>query len=368
MKKKELQAQLETLGARLEAAEKKVELIGEDFVRPSIISSNVQAYSVNAPLYSFLREQPITAIKSFARTYKVIDDLGPAFVDSDHTGMISPDDIVAQNCSHTIDTNSCQREVIARRVATDAPLVDTDVEVPFVAGRDGIPSGQPRTMGEYRDMKLGEQQLQSKDIALNIALGSASDEMESVQTLINQNTTPNVHDNYGMGAFEIPLMGVLISIGVTTRADSYTVTDPALVLYTHPNIGQAMMTRSRLPGLEQFYTVDTNGNVRFMNIPVITDKNVYVDSDTMFTDIFVLRRGAIGLIEEYSVDREVMLTEENTGTCGDDTKRLYNYLTGVAMSPSTMGRLINVPLLMGNTIYSGLSNTLNNASAGAILS
>lgn len=365
--------QLKERIASLEARQSGNFLDGSPLFRPTIVAPMIKVYESGDPLYQWMDQQALPVIPlSYGRLYKVIDDLGPVYTDDEATGAIGPDPNPALNqCAERIDINVCDRDFRTFRVAVEACLEATDVDVPFVSGRDAIPEDAGvSTLGDYRDVRLGEAMRQAKDFLLNQGLGNTNNEPESLETLINQNTTPNIVDNAGMSAFEFSMIALLAKIGLTTLAHSFIRNAGDMVWYTHPLVEMTMSRRAALPGLQDLYTFDaTSGVVRFQGIPVFADRNVFVDPEDLTTSIFLLRTGHLGVIEHYDVDQEYTVSEatEPGSVCDDDCKRLVNYMTGLSRGVAKLGRVINVKPMLVNTIVSGLSAQLNNASAGTTL-
>lgn len=368
---KALKEQLAAMQSELSEVKKKAnfEIDTQPIQRPTIIGPMVKVYESDAPLYTYLSGQAIpVAPLSLNNLYKVIDDLGPVFETDGQTGSV-PDQ--SASCADRLSVNFCQRDFQAFRVAVEACVDEQNVDVPFVAGRDAQGSVDGvNTVGDYRDVKAGEGMRQAKDFLLAQGLGNASNEPESLETLINQNTTPNVIDNVGISAFEFSLMALLAQIGMTTLSHSFIRNDGDMTFITHPLVELTMSRRAALPGLEEMYNYDvTSGVVRFMGIPVIADRNINVDSTTLMTSIFLVRRNHIGVIETMDTDKEIKINEENSPAsgCEEDCTRLYNRMTGLSRGVAKMGRVINVRPMLVNTIVSGLTDNLNNPNAGTTL-
>lgn len=335
-------------------------------MRPQIVGSMAKIYETDVPLYEYMSSQNLPIVNlSLGRLYKVIDDLGPVFSTPGQNGMITDTARGQSTCAHKIGINFCQRDFKAFRVAVEACVDDTDVDVPFVQGRDAQPEDAVSTVSEYRDVKLGEAMRQAKDFALAQGLGNANEEPESLETLVNQSTTSNIVDNAGQSAFEFALMALLAKIGLTSHSNSYVRQDGDMVIMTHPLIEWTMSRRANLPGLESIYEI-RNGVVYFLGIPVAADRNFYINATTNFGSIFVLKRNYTGLVEYYDTDREVEINEQNSPTsgCEEDCLRLYNYMTGLAKGVPVMGRVINVKPMLINTVISGLTGQLNQPNAG----
>lgn len=333
--------------------------------RPTIVAPMIKVYQSDAPLYEYMSGQNLpVAPMGLDGLYKVIDDLGPRFEEDDVNGAIGD---TSEKCADRITVAFCKRDFQTFRVAVEACVEARNVDVPFVAGRDAIPEGGIRTVGDFRDVKLGEAMRQAKDFLIAQGLGNAQSEPESLETLINQSTTPNVIDNAGQSAFEFALIALLAQIGLTTLAHSFVRADADMQFVTHPLVELTMSRRAALPGLEAMYSV-TNGVVRFMNIPVFADRNIFIDPDDFMTSIFLVRDGHVAAIEDLDVDREIIINEEVTpDNCDDDCKRLVNYMTGLSRGTAKMGRVINVRPMLVETIVSGLTSQLNNPNAGTLL-
>lgn len=359
--------------ARLEARQNGSFIDASSLFRPTIVAPMVKVYESGDPLYQWMNQQALPVIPlSFGRLYKVVDDLGPVYMDEEATGAIGPNPNPALNeCAERIDINVCDRDFKTFRVAVEACLEATDVDVPFVSGRDAIPGDAGvSTLGDYRDVRLGEAMRQAKDFLLNQGLGNAQNEPESLETLINQNTTPNIVDNAGMSAFEFSMIALLAKIGLTTLAHSFIRNAGDMVWYTHPLVELTMSRRASLPGLQDLYNFDNaTGVVSFQGIPVFADRNVFVDPEDLTTSIFLLRTGHLSAIEHYDVDREYTVSEETEpgSECNDDCKRLVNYMTGLSRGVAKLGRVINVKPMLVNTVISGLGAQLNNPNAGTTL-
>lgn len=361
---KAMQAQL----ARLQERVDKYEVDTQPIQRPTIVSPMVKVYESDTPLYEFMSGQAIpTVAGSLNGLYKVIDDLGSAFEGSDDTGAIPDRDA---KCADRIEVNFCQRDFQSFRVAVEGCVDARNVNVPFVNGRDAQPAeGGVSTVADYRDVKVGEAMRQAKDFLLAQGLGNANNEPESLETMINQNTTPNIVDNVGISAFEFSLIALLAKVGLTTNSHSYTRNAGDLALITHPLVELTMSRRASLPGLEDMYDFNpTTGQVRFMGIPVLADRNINVDANTLFTSIFLVKAGHVGVIEDNAVDQEISINEEvDPSNCDEDCTRLFNYITGLSRGVARLGRVINVKPMLVNTIVSGLTGQLNNPNAGTKL-
>jgi len=341
-------------------------------MRPTIIPPMMKVYESDMPLYTWLSNQSLPAIPlSVQRLYKVIDDLGPVFQTDGDTGAITPEEQAEGTCSNKIDINFCQRDYKAFRVAVEACVEDTDVDVPFTPNRDGQPEdGGVNTVGQYRDVRLGEAMRQAKDFLAAQGLGNANSEPESLETLVNQNTTPNIVDNFGQSAFEFALLALLAQIGLTTMSHSYLRGGADMALMVHPLVELTMSRRASLPALETMYSFnEATGTMTFMGISVVSDRNIYIDSETLLTSIFLVRTNHLGIIEYYDVDREVIRNEQTTAgeICDEDCKRLYNYFTGLARGIAKLGRVTNVKPMLVNTILSGHANSINQPNAGTTL-
>lgn len=338
--------------------------------RPTIVSPMVKVYQSDAPLYEYLSGQRVpVAPASINGIYKVIDDLGPRFEEEGETGSVTPGNIAAGECADRISVAFCGRDFQTMRVAVEACVEARNVTVPFVTGRDAQPEDGVRTVGEFRDVRLGEAMRQAKDFLLAQGLGNANGEPESLETLINQSTTPNIVDNAGQSAFEFALIALLAQIGLTTLSHSFVRADGDMQLVTHPLVELTMARRASLPGLEDMYSFDqVTGVVRFMNIPVFADRNIYVDDETFMTSVFLLRTNHVAAIEDLDVDKEYAYNEANQAdNCDEDCKRLVNYLTGLSRGVAKMGRVINIRPMLVETIVSGLTSQLNNPNAGTLL-
>lgn len=338
--------------------------------RPTLIGLT-KVYESDAPLYDYFSGQrgSLRVVKSVGGEYKVIDDLGPRFETAGRTGAVpNPGLGVGQFCCSRITVNFCDKSYAVKRVCVEACLPELSMDIPFVDGRDATPDGAGNTT-EYRDMLLGEAIRQAKDYLSAQGLGNAAGEPESLETLINQTTTPNIINNGGQSAFEFAIMALLAQIGLTINSHSYTSTQNDGLLVVHPLVELTMYRRASLPGLDDMYSIDANGRVRFMGYPVLADRNVFIDPVTLLTSIFFVRNAHLALIEQFDTDKEVELNEQNSpyDNCSEDCLRLYNYMTLIGRALPRLGRVINVRPMLANTIVSGHLGRLNDPNVGTTL-